>query len=90
MSDIFSIESHLDQGHIWGLMRNGRYWRLRRNGRTKRWIKAPERFSIPVKAGIKAHTYLNEKSVIGLANPQDKPDFVITSGDPNTIGPKAQ
>ncbi len=78
-----AVEHALDTHKIWVRMNNGRYWRVRRNGQTKIWIKSPKRFSIPIKAGLRAYGYLNQLSEIGLGNPQDKPEFLVTDHDPN-------
>ncbi len=37
-----------------GFAANGKSLRARRNGRTQRWKRQPERFSIPVKFGMRA------------------------------------
>lgn len=83
-----AVEAALAAGNLWALMGNGRYWRLRRNGATKTWKTRPGEFRIPVKAGLKACGEVTHNSRIGAANPQDKPDFVVMSDDPN-LQPKA-
>jgi hypothetical protein len=85
--DRTTVEQALERGFIWALMGNGRYWRLRRNGATKTWKTRPNEFRIPVKAGLKSCGYLDHDSAIGLGNPQDRPNFVVTSHDPNTVKP---
>ena len=83
MNDRITCEQALDRGDIWALMRNGRYWRLRRNGQTKLWKTWPMEFRIPVKAGLKSCGGMTHTSIIGLPNPQDRPDFLVSSHDPN-------
>ena len=61
-----SAEAALDQGLLWALMANGRYWKLRRNGKTKTWKTKPDRFNIPVKAGLKSFAIITETSRINL------------------------
>ena len=78
-----TIEQALARGEVWALMRNGRYWKIRQNGAMRIWKTRPNEFRIPVKAGLKSCAYITEISQIGFANPQNKPDFLITSSDPN-------
>lgn len=77
----FAIEQALDAGNLWALMRNGRYWRLRRNGQTKLWKRSPERFSIPVKAGLKSCTRITETD--NVTETGGGGNFVVSSHDPN-------
>jgi hypothetical protein len=79
----YAAENALADGHLWALMCSGRWWRLRRNGATQTWKRDPQRFSIPVKCGLKSCARITETSVIGVGNPQDKPDFLVSSNDPN-------
>lgn len=75
------VEIALDEDNLWALMQNGRYWKLRRNGQTKLWKRSPERFSIPVKAGLKSYGRIEETdSVTPLGGGGD---FVISRDDPN-------
>jgi hypothetical protein len=83
MNHVKAIESALDAGNLWALMGHGRYWRLRRNGRTQTWKRDPDRFRIPVKCGLKSCGEVTEHSNVGMGNPQDHPDFVVCSEDPN-------
>ena len=83
--DHITIEHALARGDVWALMGNGRWWRLRQNGQVKLWKTRPTEFRIPVKAGLRAYGAITECSRIGMANPQDKPDFVVTGDDPNTL-----
>jgi hypothetical protein len=71
-------------------MNSGRYWKLRRNGQTKTWKTRPHDFRIPVKAGLKACAYLTQDSKIGVGNPQDQPDFLVSEHDPNAKPKKEQ
>jgi hypothetical protein len=41
---------------------NGNWWRIRRNGRTKFWKHQPERWQIPVKAGMSVYAYLTDEN----------------------------
>lgn len=59
------IETALANGTLWAQMANGAFWRLRRNGATKTWKRAPERYSIPVKAGLKSCGRIDEASKVG-------------------------
>lgn len=83
MADYTTIEQAIDRGHIWALMNNGRWWQIRRNGQTKLWKSRPNEFRIPFKVGFRGTGYLGHNSQVGLANPSDKPDFVVMSTDPN-------
>ncbi len=85
MLHLYAVEQALQSGAIWAQMANGRWWRVRRNGATKTWKTRPGEFRIPIKAGLRACTYLTQDSNIGFSNPQDRPDFVVTSLDPNTL-----
>lgn len=82
-----AIAVALDHHHIWARTRQGRYWLVRRNGATKLWKTRPEDFKIPVKAGLKDCFYITHDSCIGLANPQDAPDLLISQTDPNISKP---
>ena len=77
------VEIALDEGNLWALMRNGRYWKLRRNGATKLWKRSPERFSIPVKAGLKSCARIEETDSVTFMG--DGGDFVISRDDPNAV-----
>jgi hypothetical protein len=73
------IETALDAGEMFAVMANGRHWRIRRNGKTQTWEKSPERFRIPVKAGLKVCGEINQDSVIvfGEMNVTRDTDFFI-------------
>jgi hypothetical protein len=47
------IETALRNGTLQGQARNGKWYNLRRNGATKTWKRDPNRWSIPVKAGLR-------------------------------------
>lgn len=71
-----NLESMLDSGRMEAAIRMGagkpdRWWRLRRNGATKRWKRDPDRFEIPVKAGLRATTRITDADVLpdGTINP---------------------
>lgn len=49
------LEAELSGRRVYVEMSHGRYWQVRRNGATKRWKKTPNRFAIPVKAGMKIY-----------------------------------
>lgn len=83
MLTLQQIETALDNGQLWVLMGSGRYWRCRRNGATKTWKRKPNRFSIPVKAGMYAYTHITETSTIGSWHRNS--DFVICHCDPNPM-----
>jgi hypothetical protein len=51
--DRTTIETALDSGRLDIAMNNSKFWRARRNGKTQTWKKSPERFSIPVKVGLR-------------------------------------
>jgi hypothetical protein len=36
-------------------MGRGVWWRVRRNGKTQTWKRDPERFRIPLKAGLRSY-----------------------------------
>jgi predicted type IV restriction endonuclease len=72
------IETALDSGNLWAAMRNGRFWKCRRNGKTQTWKREPERFSIPVKAGLKSCARVTETDPIGSDG-----YFLISATDPN-------
>lgn len=69
-------ETALDNSTIWALMGNGRYWKLRRNGATKTWKRDPDRFQIPVKAGLRSCAYLTNDTDFTT-------DFIVSKEDPN-------
>lgn len=80
------VEHALDNGQLWGAMRNNRFWRLRRNGATQTWKTRPREFSIPVKAGLRSCARVTDQSWIAVRS--EEPDwrdahFVITKEDPN-------
>lgn len=77
--DRSTIEYALDNGRLWGAMANGRFWRLRRNGRTQTWKRNPQRFSIPVKAGLRSCARITETSNVGS---EIGADFVIDDMNP--------
>jgi hypothetical protein len=59
-----AIEGALERGKLWAAMAGGKYWKLRRNGATKVWKTRPDAFSIPVKAGMRACTRIDENSLV--------------------------
>jgi len=73
-------ENALDSGRLWCMVSwsytNPRYWLCRRNGPTKTWVREPKRFRIPVKAGLRVHSYVTENS--------KEPTFVISDHAPFT------
>lgn len=73
------FETALAAGNLWAAMRNGRFWKLRRNGATQTWKRDPNRFSIPVKAGLKSCGRVTEDDV-------NRGNFVISEIDPNGKG----
>jgi len=83
LNQLKPIEDALAAGYVWALMTGNRYWRVRRNGVTKLWKTRPDEFRIPIKCGLRACGEITHKSNIGAGNPQDRPDFVITTLDPN-------
>ena len=85
-----AVEQALDAGHLWVLMANKRWWLARRNGRTQTWKTRPGEFRIPVMMGLRYHEELTHHSDIGAGNPQDWPEFVVTSTDPNLKGDLGQ
>lgn len=58
-----AIEQLLDSGQIEVEMVNSRWWRLRRNGTTKLWKTRPLDFQIPVKAGLRACSYITNANI---------------------------
>lgn len=56
------IEDALLSQDLYVAMSGGQWWRVRRNGRTQTWARAPERFSIPVKCGLKQCFRIDETS----------------------------
>lgn len=60
---IAEIELMLAHGQIFAEMRNGRFWQVRRNGATRRWKREPERFAIPVKAGLRSYATITERNI---------------------------
>jgi hypothetical protein len=73
------LETALDAHNLYAHMGGGRYWRLRRNGRTQTWVHSPERFRIPVKAGLRSTGRITEANM--NESVQGKPSWSI--GDPN-------
>jgi hypothetical protein len=55
-----NVELLLDAGLLQAAMGNGRWWGIRRNGRTQFWKRAPHRFRVPIKAGLRSCADLNE------------------------------
>lgn len=75
------IEAALDAGHLWALMYSGRWWRLRRNGATQTWKRQPDRYSIPVKAGL--------RSTARIDNDWPADNLRVSETDPNPTRRKA-
>ena len=65
MPALEQIEDALRCGWLWALTARDRYWQLRRNGQTQRWKRDSSRFSIPVKAGLRACTRVDQNSNVG-------------------------
>lgn len=53
--NIEAIDNAVNDGRVYAEMTHGNFWRVRRNGATKRWKREPNRFRIPVKAGLRAY-----------------------------------
>jgi hypothetical protein len=51
------LENALDKGVLEACVNRtqDRWWKVRRNGATRTWKRSPERFYIPVKAGLKTY-----------------------------------
>lgn len=73
------IEYALDHSMLWVHMTRGRHWLCRRNGRTKRWVRDPERFELPLKAGFKTYGTIYLCSEVGI---EVGYDFVISDVNP--------
>ena len=58
------IETALAAGNLFVVMTNGARWKARRNGVTALWKRDPDRFSIPVKAGLRACGRVDQDSVV--------------------------
>jgi hypothetical protein len=58
--DLKELEKALDAGHVEIAMINGRWWKARRNGKTRRWVRDPMRFEIPIKFGLKKCATLDQ------------------------------
>jgi hypothetical protein len=39
---------------------------FRRNGQTKTWVRSPEKFSIPVKRGLREYGYITDRNESGF------------------------
>ena len=79
-----AIEGALERRQLWAAMRDGRYWLCRRNGATKLWKTHPDWFSIPVKAGWKACTRIDNASLVACATDNEwrNAHFVISATKP--------
>lgn len=63
INTLAELESALDSGRLQAHMRHGKWWDLRRNGQTKRWKRDPNRFRLPVKAGLRSHYAFTESDL---------------------------
>jgi hypothetical protein len=81
--NLIAVENALAEGHVWIRVSARRYWRCRRNGKTQTWKTRPTHFRIPIKAGFKHCTEITQDTALGVGNPQDRPDFLVSSHDPN-------
>lgn len=61
------FETALDEERAWTQMTNGAWLRLRRNGQTRLWRRSPDRFLIPVKAGMKSCGHCTDRNLHGGA-----------------------
>jgi hypothetical protein len=59
-----NIDQLLDAGMIEAATTHGKWWKLRRNGETKRWKRDASRIRIPVKAGFRDTTAIDESNFI--------------------------
>lgn len=86
---LVELEHLLDAGCVWMLMSSGRYWKARRNGMTKRWVRSPERFLIPIKVGLGRRGQCDSMSEITVKEIGVKEigvassNFIISELDPN-------
>jgi hypothetical protein len=57
------LEKALDSHRLQGFMASGHWWTFRRNGATRRWIKTPDKFALPAKAGIRTYVTLDKSAL---------------------------
>ena len=57
------LETALDSGKLFVAMNNGAWWQARRNGATRRWVRAPARYRIPIKYGFRGYDAITEASI---------------------------
>lgn len=55
-----NVEQLLERRMIMANIGRGKWWEIRRNGATKRWKRSPEKFRIPIKAGLREYGYIDE------------------------------
>jgi hypothetical protein len=79
-----AIEGALERRQLWVAMAGGRYWTVRRNGVTKLWKTKPEAFSIPVKAGLRLATRIDQNSLVACMTDSGwkTAHFVISDTNP--------
>jgi hypothetical protein len=79
-----AIEGALERKQLWVAMTNGRYWAVRRNGATKLWKTRPDNFSIPVKAGLRLATRIEQNSRVACMTDSGwkTAHFVISDTNP--------
>jgi hypothetical protein len=57
------LENALDARQLQGLMANGAWWTFRRNGATRRWVRDPNKFELPAKAGLRTYITLDKTAL---------------------------
>lgn len=65
MFTLEQIEAALGSGKLWVSMNPRAYWRARRNGKTRRWVRSPGRFEIPIKMGLKGYGCIDQDAHVG-------------------------
>ena len=75
--ELSEIESALDAGRISVRMRNGKFWKVRRNGVTKRWVRKPNEFRIPVMFGFRGHDAITHCDTVEIFKQGDNNGYVI-------------
>ena len=68
-----NVEQFLDDGLLFAQMKNGRWWQVRRNGKTRTWKRDPDKFVIPIKAGMYAYGRIDEFCVGTFRHKDDVP-----------------
>jgi hypothetical protein len=52
-ADLAELEAALDVGRLHVRMNHGAWWIVRRGGKTRRWVRDPQRWRVPIRVGLR-------------------------------------